>query len=101
MAEPDAERDATVPASKYDRSPARPGELAFTRAAASMYALEHGAIEVQSTATAHALRMDVPFLVMTHEGVMSGDAGDYLLTRGGDDAWPVKAAIFEDTYRPA
>jgi hypothetical protein len=85
--------------SRYDRDEARPGEVAFSRAAAAQYAVEHGAVEVVNTATALALRMDRPFLVLTNEGAMRGEAGDYLMVRGVDDAWPLKAEFFDGNYR--
>lgn len=96
------DRGATPPSgSRYDRDDARPGEVAFTRASAAQYAVENGAVEVLNTTTALALRMEVPFLVLTSEGAMRGDAGDYLMVRGMDDAWPLKAEFYEGNYRPA
>lgn len=96
------DRGATPPSgSRYDRDEPRPDEIAFSRAAAAAYAREHGAVEVISQKTALALRMDVPFLVLTNEGAMRGDAGDYLMVRGEDDAWPLKAEFYEGNYRPA
>jgi hypothetical protein len=77
-----------------------PAELAFTRAAAAIYALENGAIEVVNGASAWALQMLVPFTVMTLEGETRGEPGDYLMVRGRDDAWPMKRHVYEATYRP-
>lgn len=98
MPDPDA---TPVRGSRYDRDEARPDEIAFTRASAAQFVAEHDPVEVVNTATALALRMDRPFLVLTNEGAMRGDVGDYLMVRGMDDAWPLKAEFYEANYRPA
>lgn len=53
------------------------------------------------TATISAVRMDHPFYVMTPEGRMVGDAGDWLVQADTDRAerWIIKHDIFEATYQ--
>jgi hypothetical protein len=75
-------------------------QLAFTRLAAAIYAQVHGAEEVVNVVSSWALRMDVPFTVLTTEGPMRGYPGDYLMARGRDDAWPLKGEVYAATYRP-
>lgn len=45
-----------------------------------------------------AYKMDRPFEVDTLEGVMKGEAGDYLIIGIEGEAYPCKARIFEETY---
>lgn len=47
-------------------------------------------------------RANVPPLIWcvdTAHGPVSAEWGDYLVTDGKGDWWPVKAAIFEERYR--
>jgi len=41
-----------------------------------------------------------PFEVRTLEGVMRGDAGDWLITGVAGEQYPCKHAIFVATYEP-
>lgn len=52
----------------------------------------------RKTATAKAKQFMMPFRVETPEGVMTGDAGDYVLEGPAGEQWPVKREIFEATY---
>ena len=45
-----------------------------------------------------AQKMDEPFQVETLEGVMSGKAGDYLVTGIRGEQYPCDSAIFEASY---
>lgn len=54
--------------------------------------------EYRKTATVWAVQAEIPFKVSTLEGVMVGDAGDYLCQGPAGEKWPVKRAIFEATY---
>lgn len=54
--------------------------------------------EYHKTATVFAVQMDKPFKVDTLEGVMQGNAGDYLCQGVENEMWPVKKRIFESTY---
>ncbi len=45
-----------------------------------------------------AVRMGWPFQVATPEGLMQGDAGDYLLRGIKGELYPCKADVFEATY---
>lgn len=60
----------------------------------------NGSTKYRKTATTVLARQwPVPFAVHTPEGVMNGEAGDYLVS---DDppthAWPAKREIFEATH---
>lgn len=44
--------------------------------------------------------MTEPFEVKTLEGIMKGEAGDYLITGIRGEKYPIKYDIFHDTYRP-
>lgn len=58
--------------------------------------------EYRKVGTVLAMRAPTAGSVGTPEGVMSFEAGDYIVT---DDppthAWPVKADVFDRTYRSA
>lgn len=55
----------------------------------------------RKTALTRAVQMDEPFEVHTEEGVMTGQAGDYLCVGQAGEAYPCARAIFEKTYEPA
>lgn len=46
-----------------------------------------------------AQKMRDAFVVETLEGVMTGQAGDYLITGVRGEQYPCAAAIFEESYR--
>ena len=53
----------------------------------------------RKTALVRARKMDRPFKVMTLEGMMTADAGDYLVSDFEmTHVWPVRATVFERTY---
>lgn len=54
--------------------------------------------EYRKTATVLAVKMDVEFTVNTIEGVMKGNAGDYLCEGVEKERWPIKKEIFEKSY---
>ena len=47
-----------------------------------------------------AAQMDEPFEVETLEGVMRGNAGDYLICGVKGEFYPCKPDIFEQSYEP-
>ena len=48
-----------------------------------------------------AAKMDEPFEVMTWEGIMQGEAGDYLVRGVKGEYYPCKPDIFEATHGKA
>lgn len=54
----------------------------------------------KTTVLIEAIRMPVSFQVGTLEGVMSGDAGDWLITGINGEQYPCKHEIFMKTYEP-
>lgn len=61
-----------------------------------------GATEYRKMAMVLARPWPVPFKVLTPEGEMLGEAGDYLVSDNPPThCWPVKKAVFEATYAPA
>jgi len=52
----------------------------------------------RKTATVKAKKLAVQFTVETAEGVMTGNAGDYLCEGIEGERWPVKQSIFEQSY---
>jgi hypothetical protein len=44
------------------------------------------------------IQMSEPFEVETLEGVMRGNAGDWLMVGFEGEMWPIKKEIFEKTY---
>lgn len=58
----------------------------------------HDAKTYCKTAMVRAIRIDYHFYVVTKEGTMTGEAGDYLCEGIEGERWPVKRAIFEKTY---
>ena len=48
--------------------------------------------------TIYAMKMPGPFAVNTLEGVMEGQAGDYLVEGTHGEFYPVKSDIFEHKY---
>lgn len=46
----------------------------------------------------YAIQMDEPFEVETLEGVMKGNAGDYLIKGVNGELYPCKSDIFNKTY---
>lgn len=58
-----------------------------------------GATEYRKIATVWAVEMPAAFEVDTLEGKMRGEPGDYLCEGPAGERWPVKKAIFENTYR--
>lgn len=46
-----------------------------------------------------AKQMTTNFTVNTLEGIMKGNAGDYLATGIEGEQWPIKKEIFEKTYK--
>lgn len=68
---------------------------------AAEFAAEAESREYRKTATVFARQHPIPFAVHTPEGVMEGEAGDYLVTSNPPThMWPVRREIFEATYRP-
>jgi hypothetical protein len=47
-----------------------------------------------------AKRMNVPFEIHTHEGILRGQAGDYWCVAPGNKQWLMNATLFERTCRP-
>lgn len=45
-----------------------------------------------------AVRMDEPFTVTTLEGVVQGEAGDYLMIGVEGERYPCRASIFAESY---
>lgn len=56
--------------------------------------------EYKKVATVYAMPMDEPFSVRTLGNVTNGKAGDYLVQGTRGERWPVKKAIFKETYEP-
>lgn len=54
--------------------------------------------EYRKTATVRAVKLDHPFDVVTEEGTMHGESGDWLAEGPAGECWPIKASIFEATY---
>lgn len=52
----------------------------------------------QKKVIAHAAQIDEPFSVVTLEGTMRGNAGDYLMLGHDGEYYPCKKDIFESTY---
>jgi len=46
-----------------------------------------------------AKQMNEDFIIKTLEGLMSGKAGDYIITGVEGEQYPVKKEIFETTYK--
>ena len=53
---------------------------------------------VMKKVVVHAVQMEVPFKVETLEGMMLGEAGDYLMKGIEGEYYPCKKEIFERTY---
>jgi hypothetical protein len=51
--------------------------------------------------TVHAIQMQRPFDVQTLEGVMHGNAGDWLIEGVSGELYPCKPDIFAKTYEEA
>lgn len=49
----------------------------------------------------YAAKVDLPFTVETIEGIMDGNAGDYLAIGVNGEMYPIAADVFEATYRVA
>ncbi len=60
----------------------------------------HGAPIYRKKVPVRAVKMTKSFTVETHEGLLQGQEGDYLVqnTEGDSKPWPVKKEIFEKTY---
>jgi len=54
--------------------------------------------EYRKTATIRAVRVRTAFSVKTLEGIMSGQAGDWLAEGIGGERWIIANDIFERTY---
>lgn len=55
--------------------------------------------EFRKTATVLARKVDYQFTVLTPEGEMNGEPGDYIVTDNPPThAWPVRGSVFEATY---
>lgn len=52
----------------------------------------------KKTAIAHACQMDEVFEVNTLEGIMTGNAGDYLMMGVSGEYYPCAQDIFEKSY---
>ena len=52
----------------------------------------------QKSGVVHALRIPVEFQVSTLEGLMSGQAGDYLMRGVEGELYPCAASVFEKSY---
>lgn len=57
-----------------------------------------GMIEHRKTATAWAEQINVPFVVITPEGEMEGNPGDYLMSGVGGERYVCAQDIFKSTY---
>lgn len=57
-----------------------------------------GLRKCRKTALAHAKKMDQPFRVQTEEGLMEGEAGDYLMQGAEGELYICAKEIFEKTY---
>jgi hypothetical protein len=56
--------------------------------------------EYVKVAPIRAVKMTQRFSVVTPEGTMDGEPGDYLAGPGAEgEFWPIKASIFEATYQ--
>lgn len=55
----------------------------------------------RKTALAEAVKMDEPFEVVTLEGTMTGQAGDYLMRGAAGELYPCAGEIFANTYEAA
>lgn len=47
-----------------------------------------------------AVQQNYPFTVNTLEGIMTGEAGDWLITGVNGEQYPCKDEIFRKTYDP-
>ncbi len=56
---------------------------------------------VKKPVQVRAVRMEVPFMVSTLEGVMNGNVGDYLIEGIQGELYPCKPDIFLASYRKA
>jgi hypothetical protein len=61
--------------------------------------------EYRKTATIRAVRLNFAFEIHTKEGVMRGNAGDFLAIGPGDSdesphRWPIAADVFLESYVP-
>jgi len=54
--------------------------------------------EYRKTATTKARQVHEPFKVQTTEGVMEGQAGDYLCLDNAGNPYPCARAVFESSY---
>jgi hypothetical protein len=57
-------------------------------------------VEYRKTATTRMVQVPEPFQVETLEGVMTGDAGDYLAVGVEGERYPVKRSVREASYEP-
>lgn len=57
-------------------------------------------IEYRKTTTMRAARIDEPFQVETLEGVMAGNAGDYLVVGVKGERYPCAADVLAASYEP-
>lgn len=63
--------------------------------------IPEGVVEYRKTATVLARPWPVPFKVLTPEGEMLGEAGDYLVSDNPPTHyWTVKRGQFEATHAP-
>lgn len=60
--------------------------------------LPDGAKEWRKTATIHAVQMDKAFRVLTLEGEVSGDHGDWLAKGVSGELYPINEDVFAQTY---
>jgi hypothetical protein len=56
--------------------------------------------EYRKTATVWAVQLQQRIEVPTLEGILTGQAGDYLCQGPNGERWPVRQEIFEGTYVP-
>lgn len=56
--------------------------------------------EYRKIHTTYAVQMDEPFLVETLEGMMAGQAGDYLAIGVYGEMYPIAKDVFDATYDP-
>lgn len=89
--------------------PADGGRVLFDssdRDVLALYATTGQARVIRKRARAIAVKMDFPFSVVTSQGTMAGEPGDWLVTNHpdddpGSDIWPVSAERMAATYEDA
>ena len=60
-----------------------------------------GVREYRKTALARAVQMTEIFQVETLEGIMEGQAGDWLMIGVNGEMYPCDAGVFDKSYEPA